>query len=148
PELAAAAVGIGLCVIVAGGLAYRVYLERKQHEQQMLEEKRGSALDKAILAARLDDFDEARQAIREAETLGCSPGQVQMLLGQVALYQGQNDEAIDHLRQAVELLPESVAALAMLAVAYFIEGRITEYNQALTKATQLPAATSIARAAT
>jgi tetratricopeptide (TPR) repeat protein len=51
------------------------------------------------------------------------------------------NEAIDQLQQAVELLPDSVAAWSMLAVAYNIAGRMTEYGQALTKATQLPAVT-------
>jgi serine/threonine protein kinase len=148
PELAAAATGALLCALVAAGLAYRVYLgeqlrgtEREQHEIELLEEKRRSALDKAILAARQEDFEGAGQAIREAEQLGCSTGQVEMLLGQVALYQGKNTEALDHLRQAVELLPESVAAWSMLALAYYTAGRITEFEQALTKATQLPAIT-------
>src|SRR5207244_13057294 len=95
----------------------------------------------AIRAARQDDCEGAHQAIREAEKLGCSPGQIQMLLGQVALYQGHDDVAIDHLRQAVKLLPESVAAWSMLAVGYVTEGSITEFEQALTKATQLPAVT-------
>jgi tetratricopeptide (TPR) repeat protein len=64
-----------------------------------------------------------------------------MLHGQVALYQGQMKEAINHLQQAVELQPDSVAAWSMLAVAYNIAGRMTEYEQALTMATQLPAVT-------
>jgi serine/threonine protein kinase len=141
PELAAATAGILLCALVAGGLGYRAYTERQQHTKELLEEKQRSALDKALLAARLEDFEGARQAIQEAKDLGCSPGQVQMLLGQLALYQGHNDEAIDHLRQAVELLPESVAAWGMLAVGYGTSGRITEFEQALNQATKLSAVT-------
>jgi serine/threonine protein kinase len=148
PELALAASGAVLCALIAGALAYRVHLgeqqrraEREQHEKEMLEEKRRSALDKAILAARQDDFEGARQAISEAQQLGCSTGQVQMLLGQVALYQSKNTNAIDYLRQAVEELPESVAAWSLLAVAYNTAGRMTEYQQALAKATALPALT-------
>ena len=148
PELALAASGAVLCAVIAGTLAYRVHVgeqqrraEREQHENELLEEKRRSALDKAILAARQDDFEGARQAISEAQQLGCSTGQVQMLLGQVALYQSKNTDGIDYLRQAVEELPESVAAWSLLAVAYNTAGRMTEYQQALAKAMALPALT-------
>ena len=93
------------------------------------------------MAARQEDFDGAREAIREAETLGCSPGQVQMLHGQAALYQDQLPLAIKHLEEAVELLPDSVAAWSMLAVAYQHSGQMADYNRALAEATRLPAVT-------
>jgi tetratricopeptide (TPR) repeat protein len=148
PGLAAALAMIVLCAAAAGGLGYRAYqaeqqrrAERARHEQELLEEKRRGALDKAVLAARQEDFEGASEAIREAEELGCSRGQVQMLHGQVALYQGQIKEAIDYLERAVELLPDSVAAWSMLAAAYGNAGRNTDANRALTTATRLTPAT-------
>jgi tetratricopeptide (TPR) repeat protein len=148
PTLAVALAVVLVCAMAAGGLAYRAHRaerqsaeERARHEEQLLEEKRRSALEKAILAARLQDSDGARQAIREAEDLGCSAGQIHMLQGQFELYQGHTNEAIDHLRRAVELLPESVAAWSMLSAAYEQVGRMTEHHRALREATRLPAVT-------
>ena len=110
-----------------------------QVEQGRLEEKCLGALEKAILAARLEDFDGARHAIREAESGGCSAGQVRMLQGQLELYEGHDMKAIEHLTKAVELLPESVAAWSMLAVAKRSAGSQTEDQQALARATELVA---------
>jgi serine/threonine protein kinase len=148
PSLAAALTVVLVCLVAAGGLGFRAHLAERQrvqdlarHEAELLEEKRRGALSKAILAARLEDFDGARQAIREAEGLGCSTGQIQILQGQLALYHGDPTKAIDHLRRATELLPDSVAAWSMLAVAYDYAGRQAEYVSALDKATRLPAVT-------
>ena len=62
-----------------------------------------------------------------------------MLQGQLELYQGHDKEAIDHLTKAVELLPESVAAWSMLAVAKMNAGRPTEAERAMARATELVA---------
>ncbi|HVK14353.1 MAG TPA: protein kinase [Gemmataceae bacterium] len=148
PALSAALAGVLACAGVAGGLAYRAHVAERdreaaeaEHDAELLEERRRAALEKAVLASRLEDFGEARQAIREAEVLGCSAGQVRMLQGQLALYQGHMAEAADHLTQAVELLPESVAAWGMLAVAHNSAGRLTDYHRALGEAVRLPAVT-------
>ena len=146
PALSAALAAVLVWVGVAAALGYRSHLRERAHlqelarvEQGRLEEQRRGALEKAILAARLEDFDGARDAIREAERLGCSPGQVQMLQGQLDLYEGHAKEAIEHLTKAVDLLPESVAAWSMLAVAKRNAGSQTEYQQALSRATELVA---------
>ena len=135
-----------MLVGVAAGLAYRSHLRERGHLQDLaqvehgrLEEKCLGALEKAILAARLEDFDGARHAIREAESGGCSAGQVRMLQGQLELYEGHDIEAIEHLTKAVDLLPASVAAWSMLAVAKMSAGSQTEYEQALARATELVA---------
>jgi serine/threonine protein kinase len=148
PALSAAVAAILLIAGVAGGLAYRSHVQEVAHQQELakveqerLDEKRRNALDKALLASRLEDFEGARQAIREAEKLGCSPGQVRMLQGQLELYQGHTKEAIEQLRQAVDLLPESVAAWAMLSVACGNDARGPESYRALNEATRLPAVT-------
>jgi tetratricopeptide (TPR) repeat protein len=146
PALTGALAVVVCCVAVAGGLAYRAELAERQrreeqaaHEAALLEEKQRNALDKAILAARLEDFDGAREAIREAEKLGCSAGQIRMLHGQVAFYHGNIKDAIDHLTRAADLLPDRVAAWSMLAVAQAYSGRNAEYARALHEATRRPA---------
>jgi tetratricopeptide (TPR) repeat protein len=149
PGLAAALALIALCATAAGGLAYRVYLgeqqrqaDEAQHQMALLEEKRHSALDKAMLAAHQEDFEAARDAIHEAEDLGCSPGQVRMLWGKLKLCEGQATEAIDHLEQAVKLLQDSVAAWSMLAAAHGQVGRLNEYQRALSEAKRLSGVSS------
>jgi tetratricopeptide (TPR) repeat protein len=146
PALSGALAGVLVLVGVAAGLAYRSHLRERGHlqdlaqvEQGRLAEKCLGALEKAILAARLQDFDGARHAIREAESGGCSAGQVRMLQGQLELYEGHDTEAIEHLTKAVELLPESVAAWSLLAVAKTRAVSQTEYQQALARATELVA---------
>jgi serine/threonine protein kinase len=148
PGLSAALAAVLLCAAAAVGLAYRAHLierlqleQQAKHEADLLDQKRRGALDKAFLAARLEDFDGARQAIEEAEKLGCSLGQIRMLNGQLALYQGNLNEAIAHLKQATELLPRSAAAWGLLATAYNYAGRTTDYAHAVGEAMRLPAVT-------
>ena len=146
PALAGALAGVLVLVGVAAGLAYRSHLRERGHlqdlaqvEQGRLEAKCVGALEKAVLAARLEDFDGARHAIREAESGGCSEGQVRMFQGQLELYEGHDTKATEHLTQAVALLPESVAAWSMLAVAKSRAASQTEYQHALARATELVA---------
>jgi serine/threonine protein kinase/tetratricopeptide (TPR) repeat protein len=122
---------------VAGLLAYRNRLteedrlaEQKEHEERLLAEKRQNALEKALMAAISGDFDGAENAIGEAELLGASAGQLRMLRGQVAFHRGDVPAATRELEQAVRLLPESVAARAMLALAYYNGGQTALMEEA------------------
>ena len=70
-----------------------------------------------MVAARTGDLNTSEIALREAELAGASPGQVRMLRGQVALHRGEFAEAVQELKQAATLLPESVSAQSLLAMA-------------------------------
>jgi tetratricopeptide (TPR) repeat protein len=119
PALAAALI-VALCAVGATGLlAHRVHVSK----QEMTAFQRQAALDDALLAAMSGDFDAAEAAIQEAELLEASAGWTRMLRGQVALHRGDSREAVEHLEQAVRLLPDSVAARAMLARACIEEGQ-------------------------
>jgi tetratricopeptide (TPR) repeat protein len=137
PALAGALVVAVLALAAAGGFAYRAHTAEQAH----LAEKRQNALDRAALAARSGDLDEAEQAIQEAERLGASAGQVRMLYGQVALYSGQSEKAVNHLEQATTLLPDSVAARALLADAYAAQFRWDAFAKTLAVARDLKAST-------
>jgi serine/threonine protein kinase len=146
PALAATLAFALLAVLAAGFFAYRGHLqgrqlraEKERHERELLDEKRQTALDKALLAAMGGDFDGAEKAIAEAELLQASTGQVRMLRGQVALHRGQTQEAFEHLRLAVELLPDSVAARSCLAIAYASVARYDKYEPTMQEVEQLPA---------
>jgi tetratricopeptide (TPR) repeat protein len=112
---------------VAGTLAHRNEQQRladlKSHEDQLRAERQQYVLEKALMAAMSGDFDGAEKAIDEAELLGASTGQVRMLRGQIAYHRGDTDTAIRHLEQATQLIPDSVAAHAMLTLAYSHTGR-------------------------
>jgi tetratricopeptide (TPR) repeat protein len=113
--------------------AHRSYVQ----QQERIAEQRQNALDKALVSAMGGDFEQADQAIAEAELLGASTGEVRMLRGQIAFFRGQYQESVDHLRQAVELLPDNVAARSLLAVAYGAVGHWTKYDHTLWEAEQL-----------
>ena len=123
-----------ILALVAAAYAYRADLserqrhaEQERHEQELLAEKRQAAMEKVQLAAIGCQFDEAEEALREAERLGASAGQVRMMRGWIACFSDRTTEAVQDLEQAVELLPQSVAARAMLSFAY---GRIGEWGKA------------------
>jgi tetratricopeptide (TPR) repeat protein len=135
PGVTAALAALLLALGAVAFLAHRSYIQ----QQERIAEQRQNALDKALVSAMGGDFELADQAIAEAELLGASTGQIRMLRGQIAFFRGQYQESVDHLRQAVELLPESVAARCLLAVAYGAVGHWTKYDHALWEAEQLPA---------
>jgi tetratricopeptide (TPR) repeat protein len=81
-----------------------------------------------MLIAMSGDLDGAEKAIAEAEVLGASHGSVHMIRGQLALHRGDTRKAIEHLEQAVNLLPRSVAAYSLLAEAYTEDGQWDRYE--------------------
>jgi serine/threonine protein kinase len=109
--------------------------------RRLLAEEQRSAIDKALTLAMSGDLVHANRAIDEAELLSAPPGQVQMLRGQLELHQGNNTNAIQHLEQAVRLLPNKVAARAMLATAYNYDCQFEKYDQALVELERLSPAT-------
>jgi tRNA A-37 threonylcarbamoyl transferase component Bud32/tetratricopeptide (TPR) repeat protein len=125
PALTTAAV----CALLAGGIAGLFAHQAHSTEQQRRTEKRQYAEERALLAAMSGDASGAARAIGEAESLGASPGQMHLLRGQVAFHQGDVEAARGYLERAVSLMPDSVAATAMLALACFHSGRGTRFEQ-------------------
>jgi tetratricopeptide (TPR) repeat protein len=100
--------------------AERLRDEEQRGRQLLLEEK----IRSAYLIAAGGNLQKTDEAIKELESLGASTGQVRLLRG-VAAYFGQDTEkAISELEQAVKLLPENVAARALLVISY------ADYGQA------------------
>ncbi len=123
------AVSLALMVVAVGVAVYFGYRahvterdrleDKKQHDAEMTALLRRQALDKAIESAMSGESDRAKKAIREAEQKGASPGQVCWLRGLVHFERSDYGSAIEEFEQAVALMPESVAARAMLARSYF-----------------------------
>jgi serine/threonine protein kinase/tetratricopeptide (TPR) repeat protein len=80
---------------------------------------------KAICMAAVmsGDKERAQAAIDRARAAGLPENWLNILRGQLALYSGRPDEAIQFLKPEA---PRSVAAEAMLALAYFYSGRLEE----------------------
>jgi len=123
------AIAAALCSVVLVGLAAGVFAYRERvAQQQTQEQQRRHAVERAMLIAMGGDLDGAEKAIAEAEVLGASAGSVRMIRGLLALYRGDASEAIEHLEQAVKLLPRSVAAHSLLAAAYITYGQNDRYE--------------------
>jgi hypothetical protein len=134
--------GCALLALVAASLfAWRAHDAELAAELAREAEKRQHAIDTALTAAMGADLEGADQAIAEAEQAGASPGQLHMRRGQIALHRGQSRDAIRHLKEAVRLLPDSVAARGMLAAAYASDGQWERYDQMIGEMEQLTAST-------
>jgi serine/threonine protein kinase len=144
PGLAAGLAGMLILTVALGALAHRVQdlqrqrrADEERHEQELLAGKRQAAVEKAQLAAIGFQFDEADEALGEAERLGASTAEVRMLRGWIAYCADRILEAVQQLEQAVHLLPHSVAARAMLVVAYAHIGEWGKANQTLRELDEL-----------
>jgi len=110
---------------------YAGELEAKKDElQKMLVELRGELMDKALAAVTSGDTRRAEAAIDRARKAEVPEGWIRIFQGQLALYSGKTDKAIQLLQQEAE---NSVAAHGMLAVAYFFDGRMLDYELAMGK---------------
>jgi len=115
--------------------------DRLAAQQAYEAEKRQHAIDRALTAAMGGDLEAAEKVTAEAELAGASTGQVSMLRGQIALHRGQSREARRHLEEAVELLPDRVAARGMLAAAYASDGDWERYDRMIREMKQLTPST-------
>jgi serine/threonine protein kinase len=138
PAIAVAAATAVVALLLVGVFARQAQLANGR----LLEEKRQTVIQDAVLAARGGDTEAAERAIDRAEALHASAGEIRMLRGQVALDRGHVGEAIQHLKQAVILQPTSVAAQALLASAYYGAYKWVEFEAILLKLDRFPCQTA------
>jgi serine/threonine protein kinase len=120
----AAATMLG-CLLVAVGVAlafaYRAHLAEQERQTEQ-EKARQQVLDEKIrnvyLIATSGDLTQTDEAIKGLEQLGASDGQVCLLRGMVHYFRGDSRRAMDELEQAVQLLPESCTARAILCLCH------------------------------
>ncbi|MHC4698072.1 MAG: protein kinase domain-containing protein [Planctomycetota bacterium] len=112
----AALIGVVIAVsTIAGMLAYHSHLTTEQ--ARIAEGQR--ALDQAQVEMLGGRYDEIEHWLERAEVYNVDPGRIRVLRGLVALEQQDTEAAIRHLKLSVEQLPDSLAAHALLARAYF-----------------------------
>jgi serine/threonine protein kinase len=148
PALTSALVFAVVATAAASVFAYQKYQAEQEHvtererlEGQVLAAKRDSAMDKAMAAAMGGDKIAADNAIGEAEKLGASTGQVRLARGLVAYCDGDWAEAFRHLTLARELMEDSAAVCAMLALAYVQVGDLSAYSREADLLPKLPVRT-------
>jgi serine/threonine protein kinase len=99
----------------------------RQAAEKAAEERRDAqrraALERTTVTAMSGKFPEAEQALDEAVALGASEPEIHLRRGQIALYEGRTKDALVHLEKAAQALPDSVAARAVLAWAYYDAGQ-------------------------
>ncbi len=134
PALSAAALGLLLAIGLGGYFAWHAY----QAEQQLRQKEQRSAIDLGMVAAMAGDLPTAHAKIAEAEALGTPNGELNILRGFVALYSDDTSKAIEEFRQAVDVMPESVAARALLSVAHDRAGDWYAGERVLKEAERLP----------
>jgi serine/threonine protein kinase len=110
-----AAVG-AMCALAVAALffAYRTY----RSEARWTDAQFSRLFETAQMAALEGDLQRAGDAIDEAQRLGAPAPQMLMLHGQYDLQAGQFQDACDKLEAAAAQLPNSLAAHALLAIAY------------------------------
>lgn len=139
-------IGFGcIAIIVAAFFASRAVeaeqrrlAEREQSQKQLATLEREHALENALVAATSGDLQAAEQAIASAERLGATPGQVRMLRGQVAYFQGDYEQATVNLDEAVLLEPHSATAHGLAALTTLKVGDMEGYLQHLRDLDALP----------
>jgi tetratricopeptide (TPR) repeat protein len=135
--------GLACALVAAAAAAYfgnRARLAQEQAEADQLqfqeerrESQRRSALERTTVTAMSGKFTEAGEALDEAARLGASEPEIRLRRGQIALYEGRTQDALVHLEKAVQALPDSVAARAVLVLAYFDAGQMDRFYSELAK---------------
>lgn len=137
PTVAAACATTLLCATVAGFFA----VQSHQRSEELRQARINKALNDALLAGRGADFDAALLAVAEAEAAGASKGRLHFLRGYVAWHKDEHAKAIGHLEKAAELLPDDLAAKALLLLVYHNSGQMDKFYPQLNSLNELTART-------
>ena len=114
-------------VVLAGYFAHSARSSREELAVAQLED----VVDEALIANMSGDAEMAARALGRVAALEPETGWLPLLRGHLAFQRGDYDEGVEHLQRAVELLPESVAARALLAASYVGAGWWERYETVL-----------------
>jgi tetratricopeptide (TPR) repeat protein len=95
--------------------------------------------ERATFAAMSGDSDAMNSALIEARASDVSGGRITMLEGLHELASGNAAEALRHLRAATNAMPDSVAALALMATASLYENKYHDFLALVAKLARLEA---------
>ena len=114
---------LGATLVFSGWLGWNAVSNSRALEQSRMQK----AIDDALAAAWAGDERAAERAAGDAQRLGAPQEWVEMIHGQVALYDLRVEDAIAHFDRAVALNTGSVASRAMLATACLWAGQMDRY---------------------
>jgi tetratricopeptide (TPR) repeat protein len=144
PAVAAAGLLVLVALATTGFFGWRAHraeqqrqAEQRQRDDEALAERRRAAIERGMAAGLAADLPAAEKAVVEAEELGAAAGEIQLLRGFIAIYTAQHSEAVAHLEQAVGLMPDSVAARALLCYAKATAGDWRAAERLLEQATAM-----------
>lgn len=129
------------------GTTWAVIAERRRsdeegrHVEAMRQDKIRAALEKGILAVLSADLTIAEEAVAEAQAVGASEEQLQLLRGLLEFSRGKTEEATKLLENAARALPENVCVRGMLAFIYGYDGDAAKFEQMLQELNHLIAKT-------
>lgn len=113
--LSGALSAVMVLLMIAGSFGYQAHLSNRRLQEERLDR----AVNEAIILAMSGDQTAAERKIREADGLGAEPWMTRMLTGQVKLFSDRPEDAVEDLKHALSLKPDSIAVQAMLGMAYF-----------------------------
>jgi tetratricopeptide (TPR) repeat protein len=119
---------IGVVVVVAVVAGLLAYRSRHMEEQARLAQDAARAaegqraLDQALIEALSGHYDKVEPWLERAEVRDIDPGRIRVLRGLAAVEQDAIDTAVHELELAVEQLPQSLGAHALLHRAYVEAG--------------------------
>ncbi len=121
------AAAVLLAAVLASYFAHSALSTREELAEAHVQD----AVDEALLANMSGDSEAADRAVAQVAALAPDSGWLPFLHGHLAFQRGDYDEGVRHLQQAVERLPDSVAARALLAAAYVGAGWWERYEEIL-----------------
>jgi tetratricopeptide (TPR) repeat protein len=118
PAVAALGLVVIAVSIIGVGLGYRSH--RAEEKARIADGQR--ALDQAQIEILCGRYDHVEPWLEQAEVCDVDPGRIRVLRGAAALERREIETAVHELELAVEQLPESLGAHALLAEAYINSG--------------------------
>lgn len=148
PAMAASLLTAVSLLLTAANLAYRAHDEQRQRAvatqrasraEQNLQDAHAAVaqanqmqqdhiFEAALLAAMQGDRQAVLASVREAKSLGGSPGRLHLLQAQVDMISANFDRALAELESAIKHVPHSLAAHALIAETY---ARLDNWSKSL-----------------
>ena len=133
--LAAVAVGllaaVGVFVFELRKQAERQRAEEARHAEEVRAERVRAALDRAALEAMSGRFDQAREALADAEQNGASPADIHFLRAVLTFHTDDLLGTVREIERVLVLTPDHVAARALLAAALNAAGDTAGFEREL-----------------
>lgn len=139
--LACTAVAVSLLVGIVGATAGMLRAKGEAEKTRAAykeldksnEQLRWMLYDRAVADATGGKHENTLAAVEQLRKAGAPESQLQVLLGQLARWEGDSRSALDHFNQAIELDPTSLAAYSEKIGTVIDQGQFDEFNRLKTE---------------